>query len=1517
MAASTGSNLQSIDLWSLGRSVSIGTNTGSRRSFGGSSRNWGVGPDNVFARDSESRRQPGDDDEEALKWAALEKLPTYDRLRTTILEQLGNKAAPTQLDVRLAGIEENQALLRNVFNMKSTEEDNEVFLTRLRNRIQRVDLQQPTQEVRYDHLTITADCYVGGRALPSLTNAARNTIEYVLNKIGIPVTKKTSVSILDDVSGIIRPGRMTLLLGPPGSGKTTLLLALAGRLDKSLKVDGKITYNGFDMKDFVPQKTAAYVSQHDLHIGEMTVRETLDFSARCQGVGERFDLLAELDRREKQRGLRADPDLDFFMKSTAAGTGSLITEYIMKILGLDICADTMVGDDMRRGISGGQKKRVTTGEMIVGPLRTLFMDEISTGLDSSTTFQIVKCLGDVAHVLDSTVMISLLQPAPETYNLFDDIVLLSEGKVVYHGPRENILEFFESCGYKCPERKGVADFLQEVTSRKDQEQYWADKRRPYQYTSVKDFADAFQEFYVGTEMARQLSIPFDKSKSHPQALSFKKYSVPYKDLLRFSFQKEVLLMKRNAFVSYFKAFQIAVMAFIAMTTFFRTEMSRDNLEDAQTYAGALFFGVVNILFNGFSELSMTIIRLPVFYKQRDLLFHPPWTFTLSKFLINIPTSVLESSIWVIITYYTVGFAPSAARFFRQLLLMFSVHSMASALFRLIAGICRTMVVANTGGSLALLVVFVLGGFLLPRTSIKPWWIWGYWISPLSYAQNAVDVNEFLAPQWNKPIPGINDSLGVTFLKSSGVFPRGRWFWIGVGVNLGYALLFNVLFTLAITYLNPLGRSQAVISEEVYNEKQAALTGVETPSMGEAQRVARSASGSVGQGSSISRRQPRSLSASASKVTSEIGMSRISSSSVSKRGASNSSMSRDSFEHGGEGTPSKRGMILPFEPLSISFDDVKYYVDMPAEMKAQGAGEDRLQLLKGVTGAFRPGVLTALVGVSGAGKSTLMDVLAGRKTGGYIEGDIRISGYPKKQATFARISGYCEQNDIHSPQVTVFESLVYSAWLRLDRNIEKETKELFVQQVMDLVELTTLRDALVGLPGVSGLSTEQRKRLTIAVELVANPSIIFMDEPTSGLDARAAAIVMRTVRNTVDTGRTVVCTIHQPSIDIFEAFDELLLMKRGGQVIYAGPLGRHSHKLVEYFEAIPGTPKIKEGYNPATWMLEVSSVSVENRLAVDFADIYSKSALFERNKALVHELSTPPEGAKDLWFASQFSQPFWTQTIACLWKQNITYWRSPSYNNVRFLFTILAALLFGTIFWRLGMERHKQSNIFSIMGSMLGAVLFIGINNASTVQPVVATERTVFYRERAAGMYSAFPYAIAQVLIEIPYCFAQVIVYSLITYSMINYEWTAAKFFWYIYFMFFTFLYFTFYGMMAVGLTPNHNIAAIVSAFFYSVFNLFSGFLIFKKRIPGWWIWYYWICPVAWTLYGLITSQFGDVTEDVLLTGGGTQRIKDFVNDTFGFKYDFLPVVAIMLLVFPCLFAFVFMVSIKFLNFQTR
>ncbi|KAF6175535.1 hypothetical protein GIB67_038109 [Kingdonia uniflora] len=257
---------------------------------------------------------------------------------------------------------------------------------------------------------------------------------------------------------------MALLLGLPSSGKTALLLALAGKLDSSLKVSGKVTYNGHGMDEFVPQRSSAYISQYDLHIGEMTVRESLAFAGRCQGAGTGYEMLAELSRREKAANIKPDPDIDVYMTAAAleGQEASVVTDYILKILKLEICADTMVGDEMVRGISGGQRKRVTTREMLVGPAKALFMDEISTGLDSLTTFQIMSSLRQFIHILQGTAVISLLQPAPETYDLFDKIILLSDGQIIYQGPRDQVLEFFESMGFKCPTRKGVADFLQEV-----------------------------------------------------------------------------------------------------------------------------------------------------------------------------------------------------------------------------------------------------------------------------------------------------------------------------------------------------------------------------------------------------------------------------------------------------------------------------------------------------------------------------------------------------------------------------------------------------------------------------------------------------------------------------------------------------------------------------------------------------------------------------------------------------------------------------------------------------------------------------------------------------------------------------------------------------------------------------------------------------------------------------------------------------------------------------------------------
>ncbi|ONM29556.1 glossy13 [Zea mays] len=1438
----------------------------------------------AFSRSGSWRE--AEDEREALRWAALQRLPTVTRARRGLLRSPApDGAAAVEGDdvlceVDVAGLSSGDRTAL-VDRLVADSGDSEHFFRRIRSRFDAVQIEFPKIEVRYEDVTVDAYVHVGSRALPTIPNFICNMTE---------VGPKILTAIFF-VNIRFSSYRMTLLLGPPSSGKTTLLLALAGRLGPGLKMSGNITYNGHHLNEFVPQRTSAYVSQQDWHASEMTVRETLEFAGRCQGVGIKYDMLVELLRREKNAGIKPDEDLDVFMKALAleGKQTSLVAEYIMKILGLDVCADTIVGDEMIKGISGGQKKRLTTGELLVGSARVLFMDEISTGLDSATTYQIIKYLRNSTHALDGTTIISLLQPAPETYELFDDVILIAEGQIVYQGPREYAVDFFGAMGFRCPERKNVADFLQEVhtssllnsiptgisrgftflssqvLSKKDQQQYWCHYDYPYQFVSVSKFAEAFKTFIIGKRLHQELTVPYNRHHNHPAALCTSSYGVKRLELLKSNYQWQRLLMKRNSFIYVFKFIQLLLVALITMTVFFRSTMHHDSVDDGIIYLGALYFAIVMILFNGFTEVSMLVTKLPVLYKHRDLHFYPPWAYTLPSWLLSIPTSLYESGMWVLVTYYVVGYDPQFTRFLGQFLLLFFLHQTSLALFRVMASLGRNMIVANTFGSFALLVVMILGGFIITKESIPVWWIWGYWVSPMMYAQNAISVNEFHGHSWNKQFANQNITMGEAILTGYGLFKEKYWFWIGVGALFGYAIILNILFTMFLTLLNPIGNLQAVVAKDQVRHRD------------------------------------------------------------SRRKNDRVALELRSYLHSNSLSGISTTMLM-----------YQWY-----ELKKQGVAEDRLQLLVDVTGAFRPGILTALVGVSGAGKTTLMDVLAGRKTGGLIEGSITISGYPKNQETFTRISGYCEQNDVHSPCLTVIESLLYSACLRLPSHVDADTQRAFVEEVMELVELNPLSGALVGLPGVNGLSTEQRKRLTIAVELVANPSIVFMDEPTSGLDARSAAIVMRTVRNIVNTGRTIVCTIHQPSIDIFESFDELLFMKRGGQLIYAGPLGAKSRNLVDFFEAIPGVPKIRDGYNPAAWMLEVTSTQMEQILGVDFAEYYRQSKLFQQTREIVEALSRPSSESKELTFATKYAQPFCAQYMACLWKHNLSYWRNPQYTAVRFFYTVIISLMFGTICWKFGSRRGTQHDIFNAMGAMYAAVLFIGITNATSVQPVISIERFVSYRERAAGMYSALPFAFSLVTVEFPYILVQSLIYGSIFYSLGSFEWTAAKFLWYLFFMYFTLLYFTFYGMMTTAITPNHTIAPIIAAPFYTLWNLFCGFMIPRKlegalaalltdrlfslvnalhvqRIPVWWRWYYWANPVSWTLYGLLTSQFGDLDQPLLMADGVTSTtVVAFLEEHFGFRHDFLGAVAAMVAGFCVLFAVVFALAIKYLNFQRR
>ncbi|KAL7223454.1 hypothetical protein ACSBR1_024989 [Camellia fascicularis] len=231
--------------------------------------------------------------------------------------------------------------------------------------------------------------------------------------------------------------------------------------------------------------------------------------------------------------------------------------------------------------------------------------------------------------------------------------------------------------------------------------------------------------------------------------------------------------------------------------------------------------------------------------------------------------------------------------------------------------------------------------------------------------------------------------------------------------------------------------------------------------------------------------------------------------------------------------------------------------------------------------------------------------------------------------------------------------------------------------------------------------------------------------------------------------------------------------------------------------------------------------------------------------------------------------------------------------------------------------HQQQDLLNLLGATYSAIVFLGASNANAVQIVVAVERTVFSRERAAGMYSELPYTFAQVAIETIYVVIQTFIYALLLYSMIGFEWTAVKFFYFYYFIFMCFTYFSMYGMMVVALTPNHQIAAIVMFFFFSFWNLFSSFLIPRPLIPIWWRWYYWCSPVAWTIYGIFTSQVGDKTSPLTLTDGSGTTVKEFLKSNMGFDYDFLIPVVFAHVGWVLLFFFVFAYGIKFLNFQRR
>ena len=303
------------------------------------------------------------------------------------------------------------------------------------------NLELPSSTVAHDIDTVT---FAFGRCFATPVRIGQSVANAASGSSG---SSTHPFSALSRVKGYIAPGTTTLLLSPPGGGKTCFLKALAGRLPVS-KLQGEIRYNGASQKELAQRGIqlkllSNYVDQLDVHLPYLTVRETADFACANSTVVP---------------AMMGDP----MLVSEAAGR----VDRVLKLLSLTNCANTLVGNELVRGVSGGEKKRVTIAEALVSNARLICMDEPSTGLDASVTYDICASIKVWAQEMRGTVIMALLQPTPETYNTFDDVLLMREGTVVYHGPRTELPAYLRGLGFSLPEdhdaeAADLADWLTE------------------------------------------------------------------------------------------------------------------------------------------------------------------------------------------------------------------------------------------------------------------------------------------------------------------------------------------------------------------------------------------------------------------------------------------------------------------------------------------------------------------------------------------------------------------------------------------------------------------------------------------------------------------------------------------------------------------------------------------------------------------------------------------------------------------------------------------------------------------------------------------------------------------------------------------------------------------------------------------------------------------------------------------------------------------------------------------------
>lgn len=603
---------------------------------------------------------------------------------------------------------------------------------------------------------------------------------------------------------------------------------------------------------------------------------------------------------------------------------------------------------------------------------------------------------------------------------------------------------------------------------------------------------------------------------------------------------------------------------------------------------------------------------------------------------------------------------------------------------------------------------VYGGFVIYVPSMKPWFGWIRWINPLYYTFEAVISNELtnmdlacappeLAP-YGPPYAGMPQGCSVIGnVPGSTVVSGSEYLRHALHMNRGHVwrnfgiiiALWALIAALGMFFLEIIPASGSKQNVNLYKRSGGPYAGKEAPPADE-----------------------------------EAGV-------IEKAPSKSSKTPSTADQLGGEG-----------KQTTFTWSDVCYTVKTRS-------GTD-LQLLDHVSGYCRAGTITALMGSSGAGKTTLMDVLAARKSDGVIEGTVKLNGQ-SLPVSFQRTTGYCEQLDVHLPQATVREALEFSALLRQPRRFTNAQKLAYVDVIVDLLELGDIADAIIGEPG-KGLGVEERRRLSIGVELVSRPSLLFLDEPTSGLDGQSAFVVVGFLKKLAAAGQAILCTIHQPSAVLFREFDQLLLMIRGGRTVYFGEVAR----LPEYFRS-KGVAWPEEK-NPAEEMIDI--VSGDESMGRDWAAVWLESE--ERQKMLVDidEINATVRPASDEEDDYEFAATTWTQLRVVTRRACTQIYRNTDYTRNKMVLHAATGLISGFSWFKIGNSlADLQNRMFSLL-----MFVFIAPGVMVQTQPKFIKNRDIFeVRERKSKSYCWQVFCFAEIFAEIPYLLLCAFIYFVCWY----------------------------------------------------------------------------------------------------------------------------------------------------------